>query len=42
MGNVDLRKLALRLKVTEMIRLYVRRRLVSESAAYWRTHILPN
>ena len=42
MAQIDLRKLALRLKVTEMIRIYARRRILQEAGAYWRRLILPN
>jgi len=42
MAQIDLRKLALRLKVMEMIRIYARRRTLEDPGAYWRRLILPN
>ena len=42
MTRIDLRKLALRLKVTEMIKFYTRQRLLQEAHIYWRRLILPN
>ena len=42
MARIDLRKLALRLKVVEMIRLHARRRLMAEASAFWRRLIGPN
>ena len=42
MVRVDLRKLALRLKVVEMLRIYAERRQVREAPALWRRLIRPN
>jgi len=42
MARIDLHKLALRLKVAEMIRIYARRRSLEEASTYWRRLILPN
>ncbi|HJP31142.1 MAG TPA: hypothetical protein QGF95_11370 [Candidatus Latescibacteria bacterium] len=42
MTNIDLRKLALRLKVLEMLRIYARRREMMEPAARWQRNICPN
>ena len=35
MPNIDLYKLALQLKVTEMIKIHARRRLMTEAYEYW-------
>jgi hypothetical protein len=35
MPNIDLHKLALQLKVTEMIKIHARRRLMAEAYEYW-------
>ena len=40
--RVDLRKLALRLKVVEMLRIYAERRRMREAPAIWRRLIRPN
>lgn len=42
MANVDLHKLALRLKITEMIKIHAQRRLMAEAYEYWRRLIQPN
>ena len=42
MAKVDLHKLALRLKVIEMLGIYSRRRCMEEAHQYWRSLILPN
>ena len=41
-ARVDLRKLALRLKVVEMLRIYAERRRKREAPALWRRLIHPN
>ncbi|MEE3260141.1 MAG: hypothetical protein VX293_13120 [Candidatus Latescibacterota bacterium] len=42
MAKIDLHKLALRLKVIEMIKIHARRRLLAEAHTYWRRLIQPN
>ena len=42
MSDIDLRKLTLRLKVVELIKLHISRRTLAEAAAYWRRLIRPN
>jgi hypothetical protein len=42
MTRIDLRKLALRLKVIEMLKQHTRQRLLQEASVYWRRLILPN
>lgn len=42
MAQIDLRKLALRLKVIEMLDLYTKRRKMEEVHQYWRSLIQPN
>ena len=42
MAKIDLHKLALRLKVIEMIKIHTRRRLMANAYAYWRRLIQPN
>ena len=42
MSNIDLHKLALRLKVTEMVKMHARRRLLAEAYQYWCRLIQPN
>jgi hypothetical protein len=42
MAQIDLHKLALRLKVIEMIKIHARRRLLAEAYQYWRRLIQPN
>ena len=35
MARIDLRKLALRLKIIEMLQVHVRRKRLQEAYAYW-------
>ena len=42
MNHVDLRKLALRLKVVEMLKVYADRRRLREALSMWRQWIHPN
>ena len=42
MTHLDLHKLALRLKVVEMLRIYVAQRGMAESVALWRRLMDPN
>lgn len=42
MSHVDLRKLALRLKVLEMLRTYAERRKMANPAAWWLWYVCPN
>ena len=42
MERIDLRMLAMRLKVVEMIRTYARRRAMAEAPRYWRRLVRPN
>ncbi len=42
MAQIDLRKLALRMKLMEMIRIYAQRRMLQDASIYWRRLILPN
>ena len=42
MADVDLHKLALRLKVTEMLKIYCQRRRLAEAVTFWQRLILPN
>ena len=42
MDPVDLRKLALRLKIVEMVAIYSERRKFREAATIWRRLICPN
>ncbi|MCY3735459.1 MAG: hypothetical protein OXG13_03600 [Gemmatimonadaceae bacterium] len=42
MSGVDLRKLALRWKVLEMLRLLSERRKLAEAARFWRRLVRPN
>ena len=42
MAKIDLHKLALRLRVTEMLKIHARRRLMAEAYVYWRRLIQPN
>lgn len=42
MARIDLRKLALRLKVVEMLKIYAERRRMREAPALWRRLIRPN
>lgn len=42
MSHVDLRKLALRLKVLEMLRGYTERRKMADPVTFWLRCICPN
>lgn len=42
MSRVDLRKLALRLKILEMLRIHADRRRLMEAASLWRHMVQPN
>ena len=42
MAQVDLHKLALRLKIIEMLQIYVSKRRLQEASAYWRRLIRSN
>jgi hypothetical protein len=42
MAHVDLRKLALRLKVIEMLQAYLREKRLQDATAYWRRLIRSN
>ena len=42
MSHVDLRKLALRLKIVELLRCYIERRQAAEPSASWQRLICPN
>ncbi len=42
MSELDLYKLALRLKVVEMIKIHARRRLMENAYSYWRRLIQNN
>ena len=42
MAQIDLRKLALRLKVIEILEIYAYRRKIQEAQRYWRGLICPN
>ncbi len=42
MAQVDLHKLALRLKIIEMIQIYASKRRLQEASAYWRRLIRSN
>ena len=42
MKQVDLHKLALRLKVIEMLQVHLRRKRLNSATAYWRRLIRPN
>lgn len=42
MAQIDLRKLALRLKVTEILALHTKHRMMEEAHKYWRRMIQPN
>lgn len=42
MSDVDLRKLALRLKILEMLRIHAERRLLAEPFALWQKAVCPN
>ena len=42
MARIDLRKLALRLKVLEMLKIYTRRRQMADAPRYWRRSVRPN
>jgi hypothetical protein len=41
-SHIDLRTLALRLKIVEMLRLYSERRQAAEPSASWRRLVCPN
>jgi hypothetical protein len=41
-SRVDLRKLALRLKIVEMLRIYTERRKLRDAATVWRRWVGPN
>ncbi len=42
MQHVDLRKLALRLKVIEMLRIHTQNQRMSTASQIWRQKVLPN
>ena len=42
MAQIDLRKLALRLKITEMLAIHAKHRMMEEAHEYWRRMIQPN
>lgn len=42
MSRIDLRTLALRLKVIEMLRIYAERRKMAQAPAFWRRLVWPN
>jgi hypothetical protein len=42
MAEIDLRMLALRLKVLEMLRIYAERRKMADPVTLWRRYICPN
>ncbi|MFC1526620.1 hypothetical protein ACFL6X_07420 [Candidatus Latescibacterota bacterium] len=42
MARIDLQKLALRLKVVEMLKIHALRRQLAEAAALWRRLVHPN
>ncbi len=41
-SNIDLRKLALRMKIVEMLRIYLRRKGMADARSRWRRLIGPN
>jgi len=42
MSHLDLHKLALRLKVVEMLRIYAEKRRMADPLARWRRLVYPN
>ena len=42
MSKIDLRKLALRMKIVEMLRIYLRRKGMADARSRWRRLIGPN
>ena len=42
MARIDLRKLALRLKILEMLKIYTRRRQLEGAPEHWRRTVRPN
>ncbi len=42
MSRIDLHKLALRMKIVEMLKIHLSRRRLARASVYWRRLIRPN